>query len=169
MRLSGESPTQTRPTDVIADNIRRLVTTAAAIDPRIIMEDKGTSLAVHYRLAPPAEPALKAKFAAMFEQVAALDLEVMYGKAVIEIKSSHFSKGTAVRELMRNPPFSGRKPIFVGDDTTDLSVFQILPPLGGTGFSVETPLPGANGFFSSPYEVRSWLAGLCGHEGTGRQ
>jgi trehalose 6-phosphate phosphatase len=169
MRLSAELPTQTRPADTIADTIRRLVATAAAIDPRVIMEDKGTSLAVHYRLAPQAEPTLKAKIAAIFDQIAVPDLEVMYGKAVIEIKSSHFSKGTAVRELMKSPPFLGRKPIFVGDDTTDLSVFKILPPLGGTGFSVERPLPGADGFFSSPHEVRSWLAGLCRHEGSGRQ
>ena len=92
----------------------------------------------------------------------------MYGKAVIEIKSSHFSKGTAVRELMKSPPFAGRKPIFVGDDTTDMSVFEILPPLWRHRvIRWNGSCRGADGFFGSPHEVRGWLAGLCRHEGRG--
>ena len=133
------------------------------------MEDKRTSLAVHYRLAPQLEDTLKTKIAAIISRLAIPNLEVMHGKAVIEIKSSHFSKGTAVRELMKSPPFLHRKPVFVGDDTTDLSVFKMLPMLGGLGYSVERFMPGANGMFVSPHEVRSWLASLCGREGTDRQ
>jgi hypothetical protein len=90
------------------------------------------------------------------------DLEVMNGKAVIEIKPTIFSKGEAVREMMKNPPFAYRKPIFVGDDTTDESVFKVLPMLGGAGYSVERLISGAKGTFDSPYDVRCWLARLCG-------
>ena len=62
-----ELPTQTRPSGRNPrQHSQHWSRPPAAIDPRIIMEDKGTSLAVHYRLAPLAEPALKAKFAAMF-------------------------------------------------------------------------------------------------------
>ena len=67
---------------------------------------------------------------------------------------------------MKSPPFLGRKPMFVGDDTTDVSVFKMLPALGGIGYSVERFMPGANGIFGSPHEVRNWLASLCEHEGT---
>jgi trehalose 6-phosphate phosphatase len=167
MRLSGELATQAGDVDVIGDWLRKPVAAAAAADPRIILEDKATSLALHYRLAPQMEQTLKAKISAIVERAAVHDLEIMYGKAVIEIKSKHFSKGTAVCELMQRPPFLGRKPIFVGDDTTDISVFRILPALGGVGYSVERPLPGANGLFGSPHEVRRWLAGLCGNESNG--
>ena len=121
---------------------------------------------MHYRLAPQLEDTLKIKIAAIISRLAIPNLEVMHGKAVIEIKSSHFSKGTAVHELMKSAPFLGRKPIFVGDDTTDVSVFKMLPALGGFGYSVERFMPGANGIFGSPHEVRNWLASLCEREGT---
>jgi trehalose 6-phosphate phosphatase len=169
MRLSSEAPTQARRADPIGEVLRKLVAVAAADDPRVMLEDKATSLAVHYRLAPQMEKTLKTKIAAIVERVAVQNLEVIHGKAVIEIKSSHFGKGTAVLELMKNPPFLHRTPVFIGDDTTDVSVFEILPTLGGLGYSVERLMPGANGMFGSPHEVRSWLASLCGRAGNGRQ
>jgi len=72
-----------------------------ASDPRIVLEDKGSSLAVHYRLAPQMEQMLKTKIAAIISGVAVQDVEVTHGKAVIEIKPTNFSKGEAVREMMK--------------------------------------------------------------------
>ena len=34
---------------------------------------------------------------------------------------------------MSYPPFLGRHPIFIGDDTTDVPVFGIIPKFGGLG------------------------------------
>jgi trehalose 6-phosphate phosphatase len=110
------------------------------------------------------ERILKTEIDAIIARVGVQGLEVMNGKAVIEIKPAIFSKGEAVREMMNNPPFADRKPIFVGDDTTDESVFNILPMLGGVGYSVERLIPGANGTFDSPSDVRCWLAHLCGRK-----
>jgi trehalose 6-phosphate phosphatase len=162
MRLTGDQAAHTRHADAIGSALRRLVTAAAADDPRVILEDKGSSLAVHYRLAPQVEQMLKAKIAAIVSRVAVRDLEVLHGKAVIEIKPASFNKGEAVRELMKSPPFAHRRPVFVGDDTTDESVFRVLPMLGGVGYSVERSIPGVNGTFDSPADVRCWLAQLCG-------
>ena len=142
MRLRGRDATQPRHAAAIDATLRRLVATAALSDPRIILEDKGTSLAVHYRLAPQVEQTLVAEIAAIVARVAGQDLEIMLGKAVIEIKSAKFGKGKAVRELMKNPPFAARKPVFVGDDTTDKSVFNTLPMLRGVGYSVERFIDG---------------------------
>ncbi len=166
MRQSADKPTRAPDADALNEALRKYVEEVAAKDPRVTVEDKITSLAVHYRLAPQLEDTLKIKIAAIISRLAIPNLEVMHGKAVIEIKSSHFSKGTAVRELMKSAPFLGRKPIFVGDDTTDVSVFKMLPALGGFGYSVERFMPGANGIFGSPHEVRNWLASLCEREGT---
>jgi trehalose-6-phosphatase len=47
--------------------------------------------------------------------------------------------------------------LFGGDDTTDLDVFRMLPQLGGIGFSVGQPFPGADYIFESPLAVRRWL------------
>jgi trehalose 6-phosphate phosphatase len=88
---------------------------------------------------------------------------MLCGKAVIEIKPKDFNKGTAVAELMTHPPFAGRAPFFIGDDTTDESVFAVLPELAGTGFSVEKAIRGADGVIPSPEHVRSWLTQLSVH------
>jgi trehalose 6-phosphate phosphatase len=58
-------------------------------------------------------------------------IEVLPGKCVFEIKQVGFDKAMGVRELMRREPFRGRRPIFIGDDVTDESVFVIMPDLGG--------------------------------------
>jgi trehalose 6-phosphate phosphatase len=161
MRLSAETAPQARHPDAIGQALREQVAAAVASEPRVILEDKRTSLAVHYRLAPQVEHTLKAKIGAIVARVAADDLEIMHSKAALEIKSAHFSKGSAVRELMTNAPFLYRRPVFVGDDTTDESVFEVLPELGGLGYAVERPMRGASGMFGSPREVRDWLAKLC--------
>jgi len=159
MRLSGNDAPQVLHV-AIGGALRKLIAEVAASDARIVLEDKGSSLAVHYRLAPEIEQILKTKIAAIISSLAVKDLEVMYGKAVIEIKPTNFSKGEAVREMMKNPPFAHRKPIFIGDDTTDESVFKVLPMLGGVGYSVERLILGANGKFDSSSDVRCWLARL---------
>jgi len=168
MRLSGKSAAHARHADAISEECRKQIAAEAAADPRVILEDKGSSLAVHYRLAPQMERRLKTKIAAIVAHIAAQgatqDLEVMHGKAVIEIKSTHFNKGGAVCEMMKSPPFSHRIPVFIGDDVTDESVFALLPMLDGIGFSVERAMQGANGMFGSPHEVRGWLGSLCGRE-----
>ncbi len=169
MRLSADLATQARHADAIDEELRELVAALAAADPGVILEDKGSSLAVHYRLAQQMEHALKAEIAAIIARVAVRDLEVMHGKAVIEIKSTHFNKGSAVSKMMKSPPFLDRSPVFVGDDTTDESVFELLPTLGGLGYSVGHSMPGANGTFGSPHEVRGWLASLCERVGDNRQ
>jgi trehalose 6-phosphate phosphatase len=159
IRFAGNGRARERHAEVIGEECRRLVAATAAVDPRIVVENKGSSLAVHYRLAPDFEKMLRTKLAAIVARMDGLDL--IHGKAVIEIKSAHFSKGTAVQELMLNPPFSSRKPIFIGDDTTDESVFAVLPTLRGVGYSVERFMVGASGMFGAPRDVREWLAGLC--------
>jgi trehalose 6-phosphate phosphatase len=168
IRLSIESGTRARHADAIGEGLRKLVA-AAADHPGIVFEDKGSSLAVHYRLAPQLEQTIKAKIATIISRLAVHDLEVMHGKAVIEIKSTRFSKGAAVKEMMKSPPFQRRRPVFIGDDTTDESVFEVLPTLSGVGYSVERFIRGANGIFGSPHEVRGWLARLCGQQGNERQ
>ena len=169
MRRSGSDATQARTGAVISSALRKLVTDEIASDPRITLEDKGSSLAVHYRLAPQMEHTLATRIAAMISRVAVKDVDVMHGKAVIEIKPTNFSKGKAVRELMEHPPFAHRKPVFFGDDTTDESVFKALPALGGIGYSVGRSIQGSSGTFESPHELRCWLARLCGCEGHFRQ
>ena len=91
-------------------------------------------------------------------------LEILPGKLVVEIKPGGYDKGTGLREMMSVPPFTGRRPIFVGDDVTDNAAFAVLPDFGGAGFSVGGIVPGARFNFDGPQDVRRWLRRLNGKE-----
>lgn len=159
MRLAADQPVRQRSGPAIGGALRKLIA-GVALDPRLVVEDKGSSLAVHYRLAPELGHELELKLRAIVESVAGPSLEILHGKLVIEIKSAGVNKGEAVRELMSRVPFAGRTPLFLGDDTTDESVFRLLPALRGFGYAVERELPNASGVFPSPRDVRAWLASL---------
>jgi trehalose 6-phosphate phosphatase len=142
--------------------MRRQLAEACAFDRGIVHEDKGYSFTLHYRNAPGQKARLDRhieKVRAAFPQEA---LEVQAGKAVFELKRPNVSKGKAVRELMAHPPFKGRRPVFIGDDETDKTLFAVLPEFGGVGFSVDLLYPGLAGIFASPADVRAALQVLAG-------
>jgi trehalose 6-phosphate phosphatase len=91
-------------------------------------------------------------------------IEVLPGKSVCEIKHAGFTKATGVLELMTHAPFKGRRPVFIGDDVTDETVFAIMPQLRGLGFSVGRRAEGVVGHFDQPRDVRDWLAHLLDDE-----
>lgn len=150
---------------MITGPLRRQIHTLARVDPHVLVEDKPHSVAVHYRLALQQENFLMNEVAAIVSREPHGDIEILFGKAVIEIKPTLFSKGSAVTELMRYPPFIGRVPLFIGDDMTDESVFGILPELAGCGYSVGRAVAGAHGTFRSPEHVRAWLTQVWSHSG----
>jgi trehalose 6-phosphate phosphatase len=121
------------------------------------MEDKGSSVALHYRQAPDKEGFLREAVARICAEPWPTPAEVLPGKAVVEVKPAGFSKATGVRELMAHAPFAGRRPIFIGDDTTDESVFAIMPEIDGVAFSVGRDIAGVAGHFAAPASVRAWL------------
>jgi trehalose 6-phosphate phosphatase len=124
----------------------------------VLAEDKGYAVALHYRLVPAKEEAVRDAVARICGESWPVPIEVLPGKSVIEIKVAGFNKGTAVRELMRRPPFAGRIPIFIGDDTTDEAVFAVMPDFDGLAFSVGRQVAGAINHFDTPADVRAWLA-----------
>ena len=81
----------------------------------------------------------------------------MPGKFVVEIKQTGFNKATAVRKLMTYVPFANRRPVFLGDDETDLGVFDITSEFDGIGISVGRNVPGVKCCFERPTDVRHWL------------
>lgn len=123
----------------------------------IIVEDKGYSLALHYRLVPRWGVSVQEAVKAVCADYPQSALDVLDGKSVVEVKPRSFNKGTGIRELMKCLPFRGRRPIFVGDDVTDEAAFAVLPEFDGLGFSVGRELPGVAGFFQTPSDVRAWL------------
>jgi trehalose 6-phosphate phosphatase len=159
MRLHGRKPVQRA--EFLPDAMRRQLDEARALDPRIVCEDKGYSFTLHYRNAPQQRERLARhieKVRAAFPQEA---VEVQAGKAVFELKRPSVSKGGAVRDLMQHAPFKGRRPVFVGDDETDKTLFAILPDFDGIGFSVGLSFPGLAGIFAKPADFRHALQMLA--------
>jgi trehalose 6-phosphate phosphatase len=149
--------------------LKRRLAAIAKLSPGILLEDKGYSLALHYRLAPHAEKAIYEAVSLIRADLPNAPIEVLPGKCVCEIKHSGFNKASGVIELMSHLPFKGRRPIFIGDDVTDESVFAIMPDFGGLSFSVGRRAQGVADYFDDPSEVREWLARLVGDEaGAGR-
>jgi trehalose 6-phosphate phosphatase len=149
----------------LSAELKRTLAALTELGPGILVEDKGYSLALHYRLAPELGPALQAGVARICTRMPSGSVEILPGKAVVEVKPAQVSKALAVRELMKYPPFADRHPIFIGDDVTDEPVFGVIPDFGGLGFSVGRTVPGVHGHFERPEDVRAWLARIVADRG----
>jgi trehalose 6-phosphate phosphatase len=157
MRLAADGEAVATCAAPLHPRLREQIIRAAERHPGVIVEDKGYSVALHYRLAPKEGLALGHDLRHICQAFGDPAVGLLSGKAVIEIKSKGFNKGLAVRELMKHPPFAGRSPIFIGDDTTDEDAFAVMPEFGGRAASVGRRIAGVRDCFESPAHVRRWL------------
>jgi trehalose 6-phosphate phosphatase len=164
MRIRGDSEAVAGHAPPMDKELKRRLAAIAKLSPGILLEDKGYSLALHYRLAPHAEKAIYAAVSLIRADLPNAPIEVLPGKCVCEIKHAGFTKATGVRELMTHEPFKGRRPFFIGDDVTDESVFAIMPDMDGVAFSVGRRAKGVAGHFDAPADVREFLAHLLDDE-----
>src|SRR4030088_1025590 len=164
MRIEPDSESVDAHAPPLDKELKRRLAAIAKLSPGILLEDKGYSLALHYRLAPHAEKAIYAAVSLIRADLPNAPIEVLPGKCVCEIKHSGFNKASGVIELMAHEPFRGRRPIFIGDDVTDESVFAIMPDLDGLAFSVGRRAQGVADHFDEPRDVREWLARLLDTE-----
>jgi trehalose 6-phosphate phosphatase len=164
MRLSTDGEADAVHAPPMDKDLKKRFVAIAKLDPGILVEDKGYSVALHYRKAPHFERMIYDAVSAIRADLPEAPVEVLPGKAVCEIKHSGVNKATGVIELMQHEPFIGRKPIFIGDDVTDESVFAIMPKMKGLSFAVGRKSQGVDGHFDTPADVRRWLAGLLESE-----
>jgi trehalose 6-phosphate phosphatase len=164
MRIRGDSEAVAGHAPPMDKELKRRLAAIAKLSPGILLEDKGYSLALHYRLAPHAEKAIYAAVSLIRADLPNAPIEVLPGKCVCEIKHAGFTKATGVRELMTHEPFKGRRPFFIGDDVTDESVFAIMPDMDGLAFSVGRRARGVAGHFDAPADVREFLSHLLDDE-----
>jgi trehalose 6-phosphate phosphatase len=164
MRIDPDSESVASHAPPMDKELKRRLAAIARLSPGILLEDKGYSLALHYRLAPHAEKAIYAAVSLIRADLPNAPIEVLPGKCVCEIKHAGFTKATGVRELMTREPFKGRRPLFIGDDVTDETVFGIMPDYDGLAFSVGRRATGVAGHFDAPSDVREFLAHLLDDE-----
>ncbi len=114
------------------------------------VEPKARGFVLHYRAAPTLGPALEAALRPLMAAEGGRFLLVPAHMAW-EVRPTGADKGTALRALMAAPPFTGRLPVFIGDDVTDRDAIAAANALGGAGLMVPDTLGTAAG-------VRAWLA-----------
>ncbi len=121
--------------DAGLERARPVLERLAARHPELILEDKGSALALHYRRAPELESQLAAEVHAL--QASLGDgYHVQPGSRVLELKPAGVSKADAIHAFMQEPPFRNRRPVFAGDDLTDLDGFTAVERHGGLTVSV---------------------------------
>ena len=127
--------------------------------PGSYAENKGVSFAVHYPDPGTDIEQLAGALRALMEGVGTRSepLQLIAGHAVFEMQLRGFDKGHAIRRFMKEPPFLGRRPVFIGDDKIDKPGFDTAVKLGGVAFSVGIDMPGTSGRFANPDAVRAWL------------
>ncbi len=142
------------------ERLRTDVSAAIVSMPGVWVEDKGMSLALHFR----DSPNVSNDLGDVVHRLAAETngtFEVQPGVFVYELRPAAFDKGLAVSELMMQPPFAGRSPVVVGDDRTDEFAFAAALRLGGlailVGDRADTCAPLR---LPHPVAVRGWLTEL---------
>jgi len=123
----------------------------------LVFENKGMTLALHYRLAPAlrvlAEREMRAIAAGLGDA-----FELQTGKFVMEIKPSGKDKGSAIAEFIAEAPFAGRRAVFVGDDLTDEPGFDVINRVGGYSVKVGPGITRARWHLFDAAAVLRWLA-----------
>jgi trehalose 6-phosphate phosphatase len=136
----------------------------AAAHPGLLLEDKGRSLALHYRLAPRLERQARELVGEVLEELGE-DFELQRGKMVLEIRRGGRDKGSAIAEFMAEPPFRGRTPVFVGDDLTDEFGFGVVNAMNGVSVKVGEGESQARWRLADAAAVRAWLAQCASRRG----
>ena len=161
----GAERTNVAPPADLDEARRRLAAAIRSNDP-LLFEDKGGALVLHFRQHPD-----QRERAATLARDAAHGLKAIHvvaGHDIFEVLERGVTKARAIEHLSTHPPFAGRIPVYVGDDTTDEDAIRAAQEAGGFGVKVG---PGHDecGLPPGGYQFRAPLArSACGltHAGT---
>ncbi|UIJ72481.1 trehalose-phosphatase [Aurantimonas sp. HBX-1] len=154
-RLLPDGPVERLAGPETLDAVRAALAPTLRREPRLTLEDKGTALVLHYRTAPDLGDCAVQAMAAATE--GRDDLVVMQGDNIVEVHPSGMDKGIAVADMLRQPPFAGRVPVYVGDDTTDEFALRHVRDAGGLSVKVGTKASVAEHRLDDVAAVHRWL------------
>ena len=136
--------------------LRETVHAVAAELPGVRVEDKSWSVAWHCRERPEYEPELARRAPEIVARFPGFELQP--GSYVFEFKPRGMDKGVAVVAFLDEPPFQGRRPVYLGDDLTDEHGFAVVNARGGASVRIGARTPSQAAFtLSSPADVQAWL------------
>lgn len=100
--------------------------------PGLVVEDKGTTASLHYRLAPSTVRAREEILAHLAATPVADAMRITEGKLVVEVRPPvEVDKGTALARLVREHRLNSV--VFIGDDVTDVDAFRAIHALSEAG------------------------------------
>lgn len=124
-------------------------------DEGLIVEEKGASVALHFRLAPGCAAEVRMAARRIAEDTG---LVLQEGDMVAELRTPGPTKGDSVEAFMADPAFAGARPVFAGDDLTDEDGFAAVSALGGFGVLVGAHRPtGARYGLPDVEALLAWL------------
>lgn len=156
---AGNIHTHTTPVARLHDAVERLEKLAAQ-HPELVFENKGMTLALHYRRA----PALAQVVNLVMRQLLVVlgdGFELLEGKMLLELKPQGKDKGAAIADFMVEPPFRGRIPVFIGDDLTDEYGFALVNNLHGHSIKVGIGMTTARWRLADAIAVRAWITAFA--------
>jgi len=163
LRLDPGAEPARMPARPLSPALRKAAGAIAAAHPGVWLEDKGLTLALHFRESPAAGPPLRRALQRLVGESEGIAL--CRGKMVYELRDARITKGAAVEAFLEHPSFRNRLPIFIGDDVTDEDGFAAVERHGGIAMPVGDLAEGSPhadrcATFAGPAEVRRWLATL---------
>lgn len=160
-RRSGDGTLHLHATDTrTLDRLRDLFAAFAMRHPGIVIEHKGASLALHYRAVPGLASHVHQTIRSAVDGVAGT-WTVEGGKRLVEVRPEGRDKGRAIADFLREPPFSARRPVFVGDDRGDEHGFRVVERAGGIAIKVGPGRTSARCRLPDVDAVRTWIAALA--------
>lgn len=146
----------------VLQEVHELLTPLQERHPGLLLERKGASLAVHYRQVPRLGSYLHRSIADYLAQQKH-GLQMQKGKYVLELKPQGHDKGSVIAEFMQQAPFSGRVPVFIGDDLTDEHGFARVNAMNGISIKVGKGRTHAHYRLPDVTAVHDWLATMTHH------
>jgi trehalose 6-phosphate phosphatase len=145
--------------DTQLNQARVALTALVKAHPGTLLEDKGRNIAVHFRMAAGSEATIRDAVRAIAAPLGS-NYHIQGGNMMLEIKPRGFDKASAIKAFMHEPPFSGRRPVFVGDDLTDQDGFKSVEDQGGISIAVGDRVHGQYRLENAA-AVRAWLEGIA--------
>jgi trehalose 6-phosphate phosphatase len=124
------------PDPTMLQQLRGLFSAFAARHPGVLFEDKGATVALHYRQQPQLAGEVHSVARSTFDAAGVEGYRVSEGKQLVEIRPDGSDKGKAIADFMGEFPFAGRKAVFIGDDVTDEDGFAAVAAMGGWSVKV---------------------------------
>ncbi|MEZ5459833.1 MAG: trehalose-phosphatase [Steroidobacteraceae bacterium] len=138
----------------------------SATRPGVLVERKSHAVALHWRRAPRHAAAARDTVLATWATLQPRPM-LIEGHAVLELRELGPGKDAAIDAFLADAAFRGRRPVYIGDDITDVPALRRAVQRGGLAICVgpadaawRAALPADTHGLSDPIAVRAWIAAL---------